>query len=83
MRRGALAVSLTALGLGLSAGFALRVRRLLEAPRDLRHVGLLLPVNVYNGHMLKLGACSCHAATPCSMTRWCGTSRSPAASTVT
>lgn len=55
MRRGALAVSLTALGLGLSAGFALRVRRLLEAPRDLRHVGLLLPVNVYNGHMLKLG----------------------------
>lgn len=55
MRRGTLGVTLTAVGLGLSLGIAWRVRRLLAAPRDLRHVGLLLPVNVYSGHMLTLG----------------------------
>lgn len=55
MRRPLLIVTASALGIGLAAGIAHRVRRLLAAPRDLRHVGLLMPVNVYNGHMLRLG----------------------------
>lgn len=54
-RRMLLVGATAALTTAVVAGAAQRLRRLLDAPRDLRHVGLLLPVNVYNGQMLALG----------------------------
>lgn len=54
-RQTLIAVGASVISALLATGITLRVQRLLAAPRDLRHVGLLLPITVYNGHMLKLG----------------------------